>query len=144
MKLKFYQVDSIDEKLLEFAVISAIYKGKWVYVRHKERLTWEIAGGHRETGENMEETAQRELYEETGCIDGELMPICDYSLDDAAAKKYGRLYLAVIKELGQLPDSEIVEIQLYEDLPVNLTYPEIQPKLFEKTLAFIKSCEAVI
>ncbi|MGD6855896.1 NUDIX hydrolase [Bacillus infantis] len=144
MKLEFYQLDKVDHKMIEFAVISAIYKGKWVYVRHKDRTTWEIAGGHREFGENMEETAQRELFEETGCIDGKLIPICDYSLGDTAVKKYGRLYLGVIRELGQLPASEIDEIKLFVELPVNLTYPEIQPKLFEKTLAFIKSCEAVI
>jgi 8-oxo-dGTP diphosphatase len=79
------------------------------------------------------------LFEETGCIDGELMPICDYSLGDTAVRKYGRLDIGVIKELGLLPDSEIVEIKLFEDLPVNLTYPEIQPKLFEKTMALKKS-----
>ncbi|WP_336989767.1 NUDIX domain-containing protein [Bacillus infantis] len=141
MKLDFYQLDIVDQRQLKFAVISAIYKGKWVYVRHKDRTTWEIAGGHREFGENMEGTAQRELCEETGCIDGELIPICDYSLGYTAVKKYGRLYLGVIRELGQLPASEIDEIKLFEDLPVNLTYPEIQPKLFEKTLAFIKRYE---
>lgn len=35
MKLEFYQLDKVDHKQIEFAVISAIYKGKWVYVRHK-------------------------------------------------------------------------------------------------------------
>ena len=55
MKLDFYQLDIVDQRQLKFAVISAIYKGKWVYVRHKDRTTWEIAGGHREFGETWRE-----------------------------------------------------------------------------------------
>jgi 8-oxo-dGTP diphosphatase len=137
MKFEFYQLDKVDQKHLEFAVISAIYKGKWVYVRHKDRTTWETAGGHRERGESIR-AAQRELFEETGCIDVELIPIYDYSLDDAVGKKYGRLYLGVIKEFAELPVSEIDEIRLFEDLPGNLTYPDIQPNLLKKAMAFFK------
>ncbi|GIN87902.1 hypothetical protein J6TS2_42880 [Heyndrickxia sporothermodurans] len=51
MKIDFFHLDSVNETEFDFAVISAIYKGKWVYVRHKERQTWETAGGHREQGE---------------------------------------------------------------------------------------------
>ncbi|MFC0413916.1 NUDIX domain-containing protein [Cytobacillus solani] len=128
---------------LKFAVISAIYEGKWVYVRHKERKTWEIAGGHREQGETIEETAKRELFEETGCMDVDLTPICDYSMDDSVTKTFGRLYLGRIKEIGLLPVFEMDEIKLFDGLPNNLIYSEIQPKLFEKTLAFIQNCEAI-
>ncbi|MBP2243166.1 8-oxo-dGTP diphosphatase [Cytobacillus eiseniae] len=138
MKIEFYYLDSMNETELEFAVISAIYKGKWVYVRHKERKTWEIAGGRREAGETIEETAKRELFEETGCIDVDLIPICDYSMNDSITKTFGRLYFARIKEIGLLPASEIDEIKRFDCLPNNLTYSEIQPKLFEKTLTFIR------
>ncbi|OOM76445.1 hypothetical protein CLPUN_26770 [Clostridium puniceum] len=27
---------------LEFAVISAFFQGKWIFVKHKKRDTWEI------------------------------------------------------------------------------------------------------
>ncbi|MCH7321597.1 NUDIX domain-containing protein [Solibacillus sp. MA9] len=143
MKLAFYYLDFVNETKLEFAVISAIYKGKWVYVRHKDRETWEIAGGHREQGETIEEAAKRELFEETGCIDVDLIPICDYSMDDSVTKNFGRLYFGRIKEICQLPVSEIAEIKLFDSLPDNLTYSEIQPKLYEKTLAFIQDCEVM-
>jgi 8-oxo-dGTP diphosphatase len=63
MKIEFYNIGSVNDKELKFAVISAIYKDKWVYVKQK---AWEIPGGHRESGETIDETAKRELFEETG------------------------------------------------------------------------------
>ncbi|MEH6990904.1 NUDIX hydrolase [Cytobacillus firmus] len=128
---------------MKFAVISAIYQGKWLYVKHKDRDSWEIPGGHREPGELIDETAKRELFEETGSNELNLVPICDYSMDDSVNKTFGRLFFARIKDIGQLPVSEIVEIRLFENLPLRLTYLEIQPKIFEKTLAFIKDCEGL-
>lgn len=66
MKVNFY--DSINDSMLKFAVIIARHNGKWVFCKHKERNTWEAPGGHREDGEDILETAKRELYEETGAI----------------------------------------------------------------------------
>ncbi|WP_316572929.1 NUDIX domain-containing protein [Neobacillus sp. YIM B06451] len=91
----------------------------------------------------INETAKRELFEETGCKDVELFPICDYSMDDSNNKIFGRLFFARIKKIGQLPVSEIDEVKLFENLPLSLTYLEIQPKLFEKTLAFIEDHEGL-
>jgi 8-oxo-dGTP diphosphatase len=141
MKIEFYNIGSVNDKELKFAVISAMYKDKWVYVKHKDRNTWEIPGGHRELGETIDETAKRELFEETGSRKVDLLPICDYSMNDSVHKIFGRLFLARIQEIGQLPVSEIDEVKLFENLPLSLTYLETQPKLFEKTLAFIKECD---
>jgi 8-oxo-dGTP diphosphatase len=143
MKIEFYSLDSVNETELEFAVISAMYRGKWVYVRHKARKTWEIAGGHRENGETIDETAKRELFEETGCLDVDLTPICNYSMINSVKRKFGRLYFGRINEIGQLPISEIEEVKLFDCLPDHLTYSDIQPKLYEKTLAFVHACEAI-
>ena len=59
MKVQFY--DKVDDKLLKFAVIISKSNGKWVFCKHKERDTFEVPGGHREFGENIIETAKREL-----------------------------------------------------------------------------------
>ena len=78
MQVNFY--DSVDDDLLKFAVIIAKADGKWVFCKHKERETYEIAGGHRESGESILDTAKRELNEETGARDFSIKPVCVYSV----------------------------------------------------------------
>lgn len=57
-EVNFYE--SINDGFLEFAVIIAKTGGKWVFCKHKLRNTYEVAGGHREAGENILDTAKRE------------------------------------------------------------------------------------
>jgi 8-oxo-dGTP diphosphatase len=124
----FHAPDSIDPSKIKYAVVAAKYNGKWVFCRHKSRDTWEIPGGHRECGEKPDDTARRELWEETGAQRAKITAVCVYRFND-----YGMLYYAEIAELGQLPEnSEIGEICLEDSLPNGLTYPHIQPFLFEK------------
>jgi len=133
-KVKFYRPDFVDETYLEYAVIAARFDGHWVFVRHKDRGTWEIPGGHREPGETALEAARRELWEETGALKADIMPVCVYQVND---DKYGMLFFAGITELGALPaEFEIREILLTDAMPEALTYPGIQPQLFEKVQAW--------
>lgn len=97
-EVKFY--DEIDDGLLKFAVIIAKTDGKWVFCKHKERETYEVPGGHREIGENISDTAKRELYEETGALEYNIKPVCVYSVtapDNFNGKEtFGMLYFADI------------------------------------------------
>lgn len=136
MRVDSYEIGQVPEDSYRFAVIAACYQGKWVFVRHKERKTWEIPGGHREIGEDIKDTASRELFEETGAKVFEITPIFDYSVTVDDRPSFGRLFYSEIEELGRLPDMEIGEVKLFSELPQNLTYPGIQPYLFEKTLDF--------
>jgi len=136
MKIEFYENHKNEEKLI-FVVIYSLYRGKGVFVRHKERTTWEIPGGHIEKGENALQAAGRELYEETGALSFDLFPICNYSVQKKSEKTYGKLFLAKIDSLGQLGDFEIDEIKIQDDLPINLTYKEIQPSLYERVIDFM-------
>lgn len=140
LKVNFYE--EIEDKLLKFAVIVSRYQDKWVFCKHKDRTTYEVAGGHREEGEDIRETAVRELVEETGAVSYELHKVCVYSVDreeeaDYEVKEsYGMLFYAEIKEFGKLPDMEMEYIDFFEDIPKNLTYPLIQPALVERISKF--------
>lgn len=137
MTVKFF--DTADDALLKFAVIMARYGDGWLFCRHKQRTTWEIPGGHRESGEDIDAAARRELYEETGARSFTLQKIGAYAVCTEDTKTYGMLYYADVRELGELPpEMEIGETAVFRSLPENLTYPLIQPALYEKTLEFIR------
>lgn len=136
MKVRFYK--NIDDSLLKFAVIISKSKGKWVFCRHKERDTYEIPGGHRDDGEAIEDTAKRELKEETGAVDFEIKPVCVYSVtgknrvNATGEETYGMLYYADIKSFADELHSEMEQVVLFDRLPVQWTYPFIQPLLIEE------------
>lgn len=137
MEIGFNQFNRVENNQLKYAVICAAYRGKWIFVRHKERLTWEVPGGHREMDEEIDSTASRELYEETGAIKFKLEQVALYSVTKNETITYGALYYADIAELGPLPESEICQVQCLKKLPEHLTYPDIQPHLFNKVKAFL-------
>lgn len=138
VEVNFYDNDNVDDSLLKFAVIIAKTDGKWVFCKHRERDTHEVPGGHREDGEEILETAKRELKEETGAVMFDIKPICVYSvkgktrvnenLDD---ESFGMLYYADIVSFEEL-HSEIEKILITDELVDNWTYPLIQPKLIEE------------
>lgn len=134
MEVKFY--DTVEDKLLKFAVIVAKSNGKWVFCKHKERDTYECPGGHREAGENIDDTARRELYEETGAINYNIKPICVYSVTAPdnfnGAETFGKLYFADITTFETELHSEIEKIELFDELPTKWTYPQIQPLLLKE------------
>ena len=134
MVVKFYDV--VQDSLLKFAVIISRYNGKWVFCKHKERSTYEVPGGHREAGENILDTAKRELYEETGATNFDLKPVCVYSVTAPdnfdGQETFGMLYFADIKEFEPELHSEIEKIEFFSELPNNWTYPLIQPKLIKE------------
>lgn len=139
IKVEFYDNSYMPEKGLTYSVIAAIFKGQWIFVRHRNRVTWEIAGGHIENGETPEEAAARELIEETGACTFRLHSIATYSVESGCKTGYGRLFLAELTALKAIEDTyEIGEILISEKMPDKLTYPDIQPILFEKVLAYAR------
>ena len=142
LEVKFY--DTVDDSLLKFAVIISLSNGKWVFCKHKERDTYETPGGHREVGEDILETAKRELQEETGAIRFDIKPICVYSVtgknsvNETGEETFGLLCFAEITEFSGKLESEMEKVELMDELPQNWTYPLIQPKLIEKYLQIEK------
>ena len=133
MKVNFY--DNINDKSLKFAVIISKYNGQWVLCKHKNRDTYEIPGGHREVGETIDDTAKRELHEETGAIDFSIKPVCVYSVTgknrviETGVEMFGMLYFANITNFETELYSEIEKVVFLDELTTEWTYPLIQPLL---------------
>ena len=117
----------------KYAVIIARHGGRLRWCRHRDRQTWEIPGGHIEPGESALEAAARELQEETGATDFTLQPVCWYSAwhSDGMPHSCGLLCVADVHALGDL-HNEIAEVRPFDGVPDALTYPDIQPRLFEE------------
>ena len=134
VEVKFY--DDIDDGLLKFAVIITRTGNKWVFCKHRERDTYESPGGHRENGEQVLDTAKRELYEETGALDYSIEPVCVYSVavDNGFGRDetFGMLYYAEILSFEKELHSEIEKILTTDHLVDKWTYPLIQPRLIEE------------
>ena len=116
----------------KYTVICANYKGKWILSRHKKRDTWETQGGHIEDGETPLEAAKRELFEESGIRDADVYPVCDYWGFNRFRCSNGMVFLAVVHSIGELPESEMQEIGIFDELPENLTYPQTSPVLYRE------------
>ena len=121
MVVKFY--NEIEDNLMKFAVIISRYKGKWVFCKHKARNA---------------KTAKRELMEETGAYKFFIKPICVYSVTGknkvnmSGKETFGMLFLADIFEFSESLTHEIELVKLFDELPENWTYPEIQPYLIRE------------
>ena len=138
LKCRIYPLGYLER--YKFTVICANYRGKWILSKHKKRDTWETQGGHIEAGEAPIECARRELFEESGIKDADIYPVCDYWGFDPHNCSNGMVFLAVVYSLGELPESEMKEIGIFDTLPAELTYPQVSPRLYgeaEKLLSIL-------
>lgn len=139
VEVKFF--DQALDSDLTFAVIAARYEDRWLLCRHRDRQTWEMPGGHREPGESIYQTAQRELLEETGVAECQLEAVSAYGVyTEDGQRTYGGLFFAEVEELGRRPEgSEIAENRLMEGLPEHhMTHPDIQPVLLQRVQQWLE------
>ena len=102
--------------------------------------TWENSGGAVKAGEDSLSAICRELREESGAVEFTITPVCAYSVtgknrvNKTGEESFGMLYTAEIFSFEKDLHSEMERVELFEQLPENWTYPEIQPKLLEEYL----------
>lgn len=120
MKLSLWPVGALTSQV--FVVVVAFDQDRLALCRHRDRATWETPGGHIEPGETPEAAARRELLEEAGVEASELSAIADYDVDG----RPGRV-LAQTSSRTHTLHFEIAETLDVDDLPDNLTYPDITP-----------------
>ena len=136
--INFFKPDHEPDLPLLYSIIAARHEGKWIFVRHRGKKTWEIPAGHIEAGESPYDAAVRELAEETGAYDFRMDCVATYSVTSGEYTGYGRLFLASVILLGDIIDkSEIAEIMFSESLPAEATYPEIQPVLLKRCIEYL-------
>lgn len=84
-----------------------------VLIRHQRHATrashWEIPRGFGNIGESPEETARREIREELGIPDPELLELGSVHPDTGASNVWTRLYLARVTGLGQIETNEGID-----------------------------------
>ncbi len=137
LKCRIYPLGYLER--YKYTVICSYYQGKWILSEHKKRSTWETQGGHIEAGETPLECAKRELFEESGIKDADLYPVCDYWGFNSQACSNGMVFLAVVHEIGTLPESEMREIHVFDRLPENLTYPNTTPRLMAEAEKLLRT-----
>ena len=109
---------------------------KFLKSANESEYKWQFPQGGIDINELPNQTALRELYEETGAIKYKIKPVCVYSVtflnDLNPEETFGMLYFADVFELEKELHSEIEKIIITETLPDNWTYPLIQPKLIDE------------
>lgn len=137
VEVEFYPAEEIKIEQVTYVIIFARYLGKWIFVREKGQSSWSLPAGHLESDETTFAAALRELHEETGMVNCELLSVNGYSVLEDGKIGYGQLFFAEVHRMGELPESEIAQCQLHDRLPNNLSYPDIQPYFYERVKEFL-------
>ncbi len=104
----------------KFSYVIAFSGDLFVMVRNKARA-WEMPGGRLQKGENYEQAAVREFFEETGMTVEILGQVPE-------KRSFGRVFVGLVRTrlLPKAPDVMISEVGEFAELPDELSFPEVE------------------
>ena len=109
---------------IEFVSCVAHQQNQILFCKWQDNDFWIIPGGRVESGETAEETAHRELLEETGATLKDIEVLCYMHCFMYNSEYWGIAYLGEIKALGTPLDlNEVSEASLFLDFPENPPKP---------------------
>ena len=96
--------------------------------------SWEIPTGGGPEGETPEESALRELREETGLIAHKLEPILEMHLSNAVSDEWGIVYLATELEQGEAQPEETEDLRV-KRVTLDEAYAEVEARRITDSLS---------
>lgn len=110
------------------------YNGKFVLCYHKKMKKWDCVGGKVKNGESPLTAAKRELFEETGAVDFDIVPVRDYKrfLEDGTFYNNNREYYVNVRKFSDLPEgSEMEKIDFFDEIPEDFMFENERETRFE-------------
>ncbi|MYB95035.1 NUDIX domain-containing protein [Candidatus Poribacteria bacterium] len=105
---------------IEFVNCVAHQQSQILFCKWRDNDIWVLPGGRVDPGETAEETAHRELLEETGATLKNLEVLCYVHCFMYDLEYWGIAYLGEIETLGTPSDlNEVSEAKLFSDFPEN-------------------------
>ena len=105
---------------IEFVNCVAYQQNQILFCKWRDNDIWVLPGGRVDPGETAEETAHRELLEETGATLKNLEVLCYIHCFMYNLEYWGIAYLGEIETLGTPSDlNEVSEAKLFSDFPEN-------------------------
>jgi len=122
--LLYFGEPPADVGKIEFVNCLAHQQNQILFCKWRDNDIWTLPGGRAEPGETAEETAHRELLEETGATLKNLEVLCYIHCFMFNLEYWGIAYLGEIETLGNPLDlEEVSEARLFSHFPENPTHP---------------------
>jgi 8-oxo-dGTP diphosphatase len=121
--IKEYIAGSLDDISYVWMIVK--HNEKFVLSLHRKSGKWDHVGGHVKKDEKPLSAAKRELFEETGAIDFDIFPVCDYEVlnEDGTLYNNGRTYFVILRKFSDLPNgSEMDKIGFFDKIPEDFRY----------------------
>lgn len=146
-----YKDSNLNENIKQIT-IAVKHKGKWLFIKHKNSIGYELVSGIVKYSEPIETAVKRELYLKTGIVAADIYFVATYSVSTGYGKfgkngrktSYGKLFFAECNCLGKAKNQETTDSLYFSEteLPDNqYAFPNVSAVLMKKIKSFYSSGE---